>query len=163
MLKSLNNNQSPFSMDNLLSSGKMSPEDLDGNKEDLLDRTSEENYKIHHHQQEMLMKRSLSPNIGENRGKTEEEEDRLSPISSTNIQNDKNDVFLRFNNCLRSRICSNCGRFDCNFLQCRLTSDGLKDSKPVLKFSVSAILGDEKIEQRNSSSGKYWKIDLNMR
>lgn len=154
MLKSINNNQSPFSMDSLLSSGKISPEDLDSNKEDILERSSEENYKIHHHQQELLMKRSLSPGINESRGKVEDEEDRLSPIPSTNIHNDRNDVFLRFNNCLRSRICSNCGRLDCNFLQCRLTSDSLKDSKPVLKFSVSAILGDEKIQHRNSNSGK---------
>ncbi|KAJ8916065.1 hypothetical protein NQ315_010933 [Exocentrus adspersus] len=155
MLKSINNNQSqsPFSMDSLLSSGKISPEDLDNSKEDLLDRSSEENYKIHHHhQQEMLTKRSLSPGINENHGKIEEEDDRLSPVSATNIHSDKHDVFLRFNNCLRSRICSNCGRLDCNFLHCRLSSEGLKDTKPVLKFSVSAILGDDKIQQRNTNS-----------
>ncbi|XP_074041829.1 homeobox protein Dbx [Leptinotarsa decemlineata] len=139
MLKGLNNNQSPFSMESLLSSGKMSPENLDlkDSKED-----SEESYKSPH-----LIKRSPSPS----NGKMEDDDDRLSPMSSGSIPVDRNDVFLRFNNCLRSRMCSNCGRLDCNFLHCRL-SESIKDSKPVLKFSVSAILGDEKLQQRNNNS-----------
>lgn len=128
MLKSINNNQSPFSMENLLSSAVMSPED------------KEETYKLHQH----MLKRSPSPSVQQE--KMDEEDDRLSPV----LSNDKNEMFLRFNNCLRSRMCSNCGRIDCNFLHCRL-SDSIKDTKPVLKFSVSAILGDEKLQQRNSS------------
>lgn len=128
MLKSINNNQSSFSMENLLSGAGMSPEE------------KEETFKLHQH----MLKRSPSP-IAQPE-KIDEEDDRLSPA----LSNDKNDMFLRFNNCLRSRMCSNCGRIDCNFLQCRV-SDSIKDTKPVLKFSVSAILGDEKLQQRNSS------------
>lgn len=144
MLKSLNNNTNPFSMENLLSSGKMSPENLEINitekSQDEIERSSEDNYKI-----STEIKSSLSPN--ENT-RSEGEMERLSPI-------EKNDVFLRFNNCIRSRLCSNCGRLDCNFFQCRLNSDSIiKDNKPVLKFSVSAILGDEKVPQRTNSSGK---------
>lgn len=130
MLKSINNNQSPFSMDNLLSSAGISPED------------KEESFKLHQH----MLKRSPSPLVQQE--KLDEDDDRLSPA----LSNEKTDMFLKFNNCLRSRMCSNCGRIDCNFLQCRL-SDSIKDTKPVLKFSVSAILGDEKLQQR-SSSGK---------
>ncbi|KAG5881784.1 hypothetical protein JTB14_002959 [Gonioctena quinquepunctata] len=128
-------------MESLLSSGKISPENLDikGSKED-----SEENYKLPH-----LIKRSPSPS----NGKIEDDDDRLSPMSPASIPMERNDLFLRFNSCLRGRICSNCGRLDCNFLHCRL-SEGIKDSKPVLKFSVSAILGDEKLQQKNSNSGK---------
>lgn len=125
MLKSINNNQSPFSMENLLSSTGMSVED------------KEETLKLHQH----LLKRSPSPVQQE---KIEEDDDRLSPA----LVNEKNDMFLKFNNCLRSRMCSNCGGIDCNFLHCRL-SDSIKDTKPVLKFSVSAILGDEKLNQKD--------------
>ncbi|XP_072380378.1 uncharacterized protein Dbx [Diabrotica undecimpunctata] len=129
MLKSINNHHNSFSMENLLSNGKISPENLDTSKDS-------EEFKT-------------SPNPHQH--KMEDEDDRLSPMSSGSLQADKNDVFLRFNSCLRNRICSNCGRLDCNFLQCRL-SDGIKDSKPVLKFSVSAILGDDKLQQRNSNN-----------
>lgn len=78
------------------------------------------------------------------------------------------DVLVR---CLKNtRVCSNCGRMDCNnFLQCCnsnrmvMGSDGIsgggsiiKDSKPVLKFSVSAILGNEQPTSRNViQNGKY--------
>ncbi|CAG9861241.1 unnamed protein product [Phyllotreta striolata] len=84
--------------------------------------------------------------------KMEEEDDRLSPIPVGGLQADRaGDVFLRFNTCLRNRICSNCGRLDCNFIHCRL-SESVKDNKPVLKFSVSAILGDEKLQQSNNNN-----------
>lgn len=132
MLKSINNNQNPFSMENLLSSAAMTPED------------KEDTFKIHQH----MLKRSPSPPVQHD--KMDEEDDRLSPT----LSNDRTDMFMKFNNCLRSRMCSNCGRIDCNFLHCRL-SDSIKDTKPVLKFSVSAILGDEKLQQRNTS-GKYF-------
>lgn len=71
------------------------------------------------------------------------------------------DVLMR---CLKNRLCSNCGRMDCNnFLQCcnsRMTGGGgdggiLKDNKPVLKFSVSAILGNEQPTSRNVQNGEY--------
>lgn len=137
MLKSINNNQSPFSMDNLLSSAGISPED------------KEENFKLHQH----MLKRSPSPTVQQE--KMDEEDDRLSPA----LSNEKTDMFLKFNNCLRSRMCSNCGRIDCNFLQCRL-SDSIKDTKPVLKFSVSAILGDEKLQQRSNSGKLYQFINI---
>lgn len=117
-------------MENLLSGAGMSPED------------KEESFKLH----QQMLKRSPSPSLQQE--KLEEDDDRLSPA----LSNEKTDMFLKFNNCLRSRMCSNCGRIDCNFLQCRL-SDSIKDTKPVLKFSVSAILGDEKLQQR-SNSGK---------
>ncbi|XP_057671106.1 homeobox protein DBX1 [Diorhabda carinulata] len=126
MLKSINNNQNSFSMENLLSNGKLSPENLETSKDS-------EEFKNSH------------------LNKIEDDDDRLSPISSGSLQAEKNDVFLRFNSCLRNRLCSNCGRLDCNFIQCRL-SEGVKDSKPVLKFSVSAILGDDKTQQRNSNN-----------
>ncbi|XP_056637655.1 homeobox protein DBX1 [Diorhabda sublineata] len=126
MLKSINNNQNSFSMENLLSNGKLSPENLETSKDS-------EEFKNSH------------------QNKIEDDDDRLSPISSGSLQAEKNDVFLRFNSCLRNRLCSNCGRLDCNFIQCRL-SEGVKDSKPVLKFSVSAILGDDKTQQRNSNN-----------
>nr|CAH7756232.1 unnamed protein product [Callosobruchus chinensis] len=128
MLRSINNNQSPFSMDNLLSTGKISPENLDLKRDE----------DLHH-----IIKRSPSPVAN---ARQEEEEDRLSPA----LANDRNEMFLRFNSCLRNRICSNCGRLDCNFIHCRF-GDSIKDSKPVLKFSVSAILGDEKIQPRNNN------------
>ncbi|KAL1502539.1 hypothetical protein ABEB36_007667 [Hypothenemus hampei] len=129
MLKSLNNNQNPFSMDNLLSNGKISPEmdlECDSNRAEDADD----------------FKRSYSPTGS---AKQEDElsdhvEERLSPTGDR-VQND----FLSRFNSIRNRICSNCGRFDCNYLQCRLNSENMiKDNKPVLKFSVSAILGDEK-------------------
>lgn len=137
MLKSINQ-QNSFSMENLLSNGKISPENLDTSKDS-------EEYKA-----------SPQPKI-------EDDDDRLSPMSSGSLQAEKNDVFLRFNSCLRSRICSNCGRLDCNFIHCRL-SEGIKDTKPVLKFSVSAILGDDKLQQRNHNiNGKnFTKNNLSL-
>lgn len=142
MLKSLNNNQNPFSMDNLLATGKISPEiELDdpNRAEDLTDSDYKRN--------------SYSP-------ASTKQEDELSDhvderLSPPNERTHHSDFLSRFN-CIRNRICSNCGRLDCNYLQCRLNSENLiKDSKPVLKFSVSAILGDEKREgQRNGYSGK---------
>lgn len=121
MLKGLNNNNaSPFSMENLLSRGKLSPENLDINDED-----QEDNYK---NKTEINNKNCLSP--------SETENDRLSPV-------ERADLYFRFNG-FKNRICSNCGRMDCNFLHCRMNSGEIvKDNKPVLKFSVSAILGDE--------------------
>lgn len=42
------------------------------------------------------------------------------------------------------RLCSACGSADCGALHCRLQhDDSLADAKPVLKFSVSAILGTD--------------------
>lgn len=137
-------------MENLLSSGKISPENLE-----ILTDKSQEACDVSPHS---IIKSSLSPN--ENTRNSEGEMERLSPITGgTGGVIEKNDVFLRFNNCLRGRLCSNCGRLDCNFFQCRLSSEScMKDNKPVLKFSVSAILGDEKGPQRTNSSGK---IDRN--
>lgn len=139
MLKSLNNNQNPFSMDNLLSNGKISPEiDLECDPNRVEDLTETD-----------FKRNSYSPNSTKQEDElSDHNEERLSPTT-------QGDFFSRFN-CLRNRICSNCGRLDCNYLQCRLNSDSLiKDNKPVLKFSVSAILGDEKREgQRNGCSGK---------
>lgn len=143
MLKSLNSTSS-FSMENLLSkmqqpNGKLSPENLviniNGKSSDET-RTSEI---------QDNSKSSLSP-CEVNRG--EIDNDRLSPI-------DKNETYINFNNCFKNRICSHCGRLDCNFLQCRMHSDNsiIKDSKPVLKFSVSAILGNDEPE-RNIRHGK---------
>lgn len=70
-------------------------------------------------------------------------------------EEEANDVLVR---CLKNRVCSSCGRVDCNLLQCcnRVGgSDGMiKDSKPVLKFSVSAILGNEQPTSRNIQNGK---------
>ena len=134
MLKSFNNNTSPFSMENLLSNGKISPENLEINISDKQDE-AEQNLKFGHE-----LKSSLSP---AETTRSEGESDRLTPT-------EKNDVFLRFNSCLKNRICSNCGRLECNFLQCRISSD-IKDTKPVLKFSVSAILGDEHHQQQRNS------------
>ncbi|XP_066257945.1 homeobox protein DBX1 isoform X2 [Euwallacea similis] len=139
MLKSLNNNQNPFSMDNLLSNGKISPEmelECESNRaEDLTDSD--------------FKRSSYSPS-------SPKQEDELSDHTEERLSPNHGDFFSRFN-CLRNRICSNCGRFDCNYLQCRLNSDTLiKDNKPVLKFSVSAILGDEKREvQRNGCSENF--------
>ncbi|XP_060533731.1 H2.0-like homeobox protein [Cylas formicarius] len=137
MLKTLNNNQNPFSMDNLLAGGKMSPEHLeldlgDQAKEDLVEDGSKRD--------------GYSPESpAHDEDGLEDQLDRLSPAEKSN------EFLNRFNTCLRNRICSNCGRLDCNFFQCRFGSDGLiKDNKPVLKFSVSAILGDEKKEQNKN-------------
>ncbi|XP_045467357.1 homeobox protein engrailed-like SMOX-2 [Harmonia axyridis] len=125
MLKSLNNNASPFSMESLLSNGKMSPETVD-EKNDESERNSEEGYRV----SESLgyPSKCVSPENARSEGEGEE----------------KNDVFLKFGNCFKGRICTNCGRLDC-MLRCRLSTEELmKDSKPVLKFSVSAILGDDR-------------------
>lgn len=68
------------------------------------------------------------------------------------------DVIVR---CLKNRVCSNCGRMDCNLLQCcnRVLAGGgdgiIKDNKPVLKFSVSAILGNEQPTNRNVQNGEH--------
>lgn len=158
MLKSLNNNTSPFSMENLLSREKLSPENLELN----LDKSDGSDSKYSHE-----TKLSLSPieNVQEN-----SDNERLSPppnttttitttANSLNVINDKNDnVFFKFNNCFKNRICSNCGRLDCNYIQCRIQSDNcvVKDNKPVLKFSVSAILGNTEHHQqsRNVQNGK---------
>ncbi|XP_030755135.1 homeobox protein DBX1 [Sitophilus oryzae] len=127
MLKSLNNPQNPFSMDNLLAgNGKSSPEmDLERGDE-MGDRggySPPSRYAKHED--------DLSDQVSEG---------RLSPGD----RGGASDLLSRFS-CLRGRLCSNCGRLDCNYLQCRLTSESLiKETKPVLKFSVSAILGDEK-------------------
>ncbi|KAH1011477.1 hypothetical protein HUJ04_000839 [Dendroctonus ponderosae] len=138
MLKSLNNNQNPFSMDNLLSNGKITPEmdlECESNRaEDLTDSDYKRN--------------SYSPNSPKQEDELSDHvEERLSPAERAH-----NEFLSRFH-CIRNRICSNCGRLDCNYLQCRLNSETLmKDSKPVLKFSVSAILGDEKRDgQRNEN------------
>ncbi|KAK9753877.1 hypothetical protein QE152_g1552 [Popillia japonica] len=136
MLRSLNNNTSAFSMENLLSREKLSPENLeiiDRNAEDI-DRSSLENFRLNQSDK----KPSSSPS---ETTRSEGENDRLSPV----ISPEKNDLFLRFNNCFKnSGICSSCGRLDCNFFQCRMNDvNVVKDNKPVLKFSVSAILGTE--------------------
>lgn len=147
MLKSLNS-ASSFSMENLLAkmqpNGKISPENLviniNGNNLDDNGRTSEENLRL----MQDNSKSSMSP-CDVNR--VESENDRLSPL-------DKTETYINFNNCLKTRICSHCGRLDCNFLQCKMHSDTIiKDNKPVLKFSVSAILGNEEPD-RNTRSGK---------
>ncbi|CAH0549635.1 unnamed protein product [Brassicogethes aeneus] len=145
MLKSINNNATnAFSMESLLSSGKISPENL----EIITDKTADnlEDGMEDSFEAKRDVKTSMSPN--ENT-RSENENDRLSP--------GKNDVFLPFNNCFKDRICSNCGRYNCNFFSCRFSDSAhlIKESKPVLKFSVSAILGNEKKEQRsNSQTGK---------
>lgn len=136
MLKSFNNNTSAFSMENLLSHGKISPENLEIN----IEKPEEDHQKFNHHHPEL--KSSLSP---AETSRSEGENDRLSPVV------DKSDIFLRFP-CFKNRVCSNCGRLECNFFQCRISSSDIKDTKPVLKFSVSAILGDEhhRQQQRNN-------------
>ncbi|XP_044763572.1 homeobox protein DBX1 [Coccinella septempunctata] len=127
MLKSLNNNASPFSMDSLLATGKMSPDNPDDKNLDDSERNSEESYKMS--ETSGYPTKCVSPENTRSEGEAEE----------------KNDVFLKFGHCLKGRICSNCGRLDCSMLQCRLgTEDLMKDNKPVLKFSVSAILGDDR-------------------
>ncbi|GJQ85889.1 hypothetical protein Trydic_g21745 [Trypoxylus dichotomus] len=148
MLKSLNNNTSAFSMENLLSREKLSPENLeiiDRNSEDI-ERSSLENFRLTQSEK----KQSLSPS---ETTRSEGENDRLSPALSP----EKNDVFLRFNNCFKnSGICSSCGRLDCNFFQCRMNDTAVstvKDNKPVLKFSVSAILGTEN-QPKHIQNGK---------
>lgn len=89
-------------------------------------------------------------------------------VESNTAQTDdeSGDVLVR---CLKNRVCSNCGRVDCNnFLQCcnsRVAggdSGGgiIKDSKPVLKFSVSAILGNEQPTSRNVQNGKLEEISV---
>lgn len=142
MLKSINNNTSSFSMDNLLSREKLSPEidrSSDDDRQQLLEsiRNSRQNFKFH---QDAKLSASPTDNT-----RSEGESDRLTPT-------DKNEVFLRFNNCLKNRMCSNCGRFDCNYFQCRVQGENLtiKDTKPVLKFSVSAILGNDHQQQKTS-------------
>lgn len=119
MLKSLNNNTSPFSMDNLLSKIPPSASSPDEERE------------------------NPSPN----------DVNRSSPI-------DRRELVLGFGGCFKSRMCSNCGNADCTSIQCRMelrsNDDGLKelkDTKPVLKFSVSAILGTEN-QARNVQNGK---------
>lgn len=145
MLKSFNNN-SPFSMENLLSTGKISPENLEIN---ISDKSQEDEHGLKYSQD---LKSSLSP---AETTRSESENDRLSPNS------EKNELFLRFNNCFKNRICSNCGRLECNFLQCRISSDSLiKDTKPILKFSVSAILGDEHHQQQRNSQQNGKKQDF---
>lgn len=151
MLKSINNNAtSAFSMENLLNGGKMSPENLEILTEkttDTMDESLEEQYENKHE-----LKTSMSPN--ENT-RSENENDRLTP--------EKSDVFLPFNNCFKDRVCSNCGRYNCNFFSCRFSASEhlIKESKPVLKFSVSAILGNEKKEQRNNTqTGEYFVSGL---
>lgn len=144
MLKSLNNNASPFSMESLLGNGNRSPENADEKNEDS-ERNSEESYKMSETMGYPM--KCVSPEDGRSEGEVEE----------------KNDVFLKFGNCLKGRICSGCGRLDCNMLQCRLgTGDLIKDNKPVLKFSVSAILGDDRGHgARHEQNGEY-DIDSNM-
>lgn len=106
MLKSLNNNTSPFSMDNLLS--KIPPS-------------------------------AVSPDV-ERENPSPTDGGRSSP-------SDRGELLFGFGGCFKNRLCSNCGNIDCTLLHCRMQNgDGLKelkDSKPVLKFSVSAILGTE--------------------
>ncbi|KAF5285188.1 hypothetical protein FQR65_LT13303 [Abscondita terminalis] len=127
-------------MENLLAkmhqqpNGKISPENLiiniNGKNEDEARAIDENNLRI----VQENSKSSLSP--CEN-NRVEGESDRLSPI-------DKTDYIT----CLKNRICSHCGRLDCNFLQCRMHSESIiKDNKPVLKFSVSAILGNDEPEK----------------
>ncbi|KAF7277077.1 hypothetical protein GWI33_009470 [Rhynchophorus ferrugineus] len=135
MLKSLNNPQNPFSMDNLLAGGKSSPEiDLE-RQEELGDRGG------------------YSPSFAKH------EDDLSDHVSEGQLSpNDRSggDLLSRFS-CLRGRLCSNCGRLDCNYLHCRLNSENLiKETKPVLKFSVSAILGDEKRD--GQKTGGKWSI-----
>lgn len=146
MLKSLNNSSS-FSMENLLAkmqpNGKISPENLVININGKNGEETERNAEEHMRMIQENSKSSLSP-CEPNRGDVES--DRLSPLEKTD--------YLNFNNCLKNRICSHCGRLDCNFLQCRMHSENvIKDNKPVLKFSVSAILGNDEPE-RNIRSGK---------
>lgn len=135
MLKSLNNNASPFSMDNLLSkmppSGKTTPETPDG------DRNQPEH--------------DANSTDG---ARSQPESDRLSP-------NEKQDVFFGFSGCFKNRICSNCGQIDCNLLHCRMqgvsSENSVKDAKPVLKFSVSAILGTDN-QTRSIQNGKIYYV-----
>lgn len=151
MLKGLNNNTSAFSMENLLSREKLSPSNLDNSDE--TDRSSLENFKLSHDHLKFGQhekKPSLSPS---DNARIDPDNDRLSPV----LTGDKNDLFLRFNNCFnKNAICSSCGRFDCNFFQCRMGESvvsTVKDSKPVLKFSVSAILGTEN-QPKHIQNGK---------
>lgn len=149
MLKSLNNNTSPFSMENLLSREKLSPENLEVDRSPESERSPLETYRNAKPVFKYCHEPKLSSSPTENT-RSESESDRLSP-------SEKNEVFLRFNSCLKNRICSNCGRLDCNFLQCRMQGENLtlKDNKPVLKFSVSAILGNEhQQESKNVQNGK---------
>lgn len=121
MLKSLSshNNASPFSMESLLAREKLSPDNLEKSEEQELRRMS-------------------GP---ESDGEAESGPQTVQQAAAT-----ATDVLLKLNSCFKSRICSGCGRLDCGYLQCRVQSDAhgyAKDSKPVLKFSVSAILGTE--------------------
>lgn len=79
--------------------------------------------------------------------------------AKTTAEEEANDVLVR---CLKNRVCSSCGRVDCNVLQCcnRVVAGGgggegmIKDTKPVLKFSVSAILGNEQPTSRSIQNGE---------
>lgn len=120
MLKGFSNNSSSaFAMENLLASGKLTPENL----------------VLNLHQSRVKASQEC-------KGEPEELDgsDRLS---------------LDINTCLRGR-CSNCGRLDCNIAECRGRESLTKDSKPVLKFSVSAILGDQE-HGRNLHGGKHMR------
>lgn len=150
MLKGINNNTSPFSMENLLSREKLSPESLDLNERTSEDhnRISLEAFKMSHERQRLLQEKK-SATIPLEITRADGESDRLTP-------NEKNDLFSKFNNCFKSRICSNCGRFDCNLFQCRMNENVvIKDQKPVLKFSVSAILGNEHQQPKHVQAGKW--------
>lgn len=133
MLKSLNNNTSPFSMENLLSREKLSPQTSE------LSEDTESNFKFPADERKPIGAEDADlPRL-------DVENDRLSP-------NDRNEMLARFNDCLKGRICSSCGRLDCNTFQCRMVVE--KDTKPVLKFSVSAILGTENQQSKHVPSGK---------
>ncbi|XP_025834872.1 homeobox protein DBX1-A [Agrilus planipennis] len=129
MLKSLNNNSSPFLMENLLGHhGRLSPENLEIKIEENaaleLQKTAE---KLTQENLRFFQENYKMPSSPTDSNRSEGEIDRLSP-------NERKDKVLDFNNCFNN----------CNFFQCRLQSDQiLKDSKPVLKFSVSAILGKD--------------------
>lgn len=100
------------------------------------------------------------PNVAEgetnsnDEARSHSEAERLSPSQ----HEARNDVFFGFSGCFKNRICSNCGQIDCNLLHCRMQSvnseiNSVKDNKPLLKFSVSAILGTEN-SRNNNQNGK---------
>lgn len=138
MLKSLNNNTSSFSMENLLSKiplrnkGKSPSPEMPEVHTNAGEGETNSNDEVRSHS----------------------EAERLSPS-----QHDaRNDVFFGFSGCFKNRICSNCGQIDCNLLHCRMQSvnseiNSVKDNKPLLKFSVSAILGTEN-SRNNNQNGK---------
>lgn len=152
MLKSLNNNTSPFSMENLLSkNGKSSPELTESDRQDA---NSNDGARSQHECDR------LSPNDkpeGVRQSPNERNEHLRSSPSDKFDRIDRNDVFFGFSGCFKNRICSNCGQLDCNSLHCRINgvSESVKDAKPVLKFSVSAILGTEN-QARNNVNGKIF-------